>query len=264
MTSQLLAHGRRLAFGGTTGLTGFAAYKSQTDPVHLFFDLDNTLLCSISPMPANDFIDIDGRSNSTSKCPVSPSNLASLVPAPPSLRHFDQIDDDFPYDAETLTPNTRTYFRPGALMALQLCSFFAVVHVYTAAQESYTNNILKEMDPEGKMFETRAIHRDAFPQIVREGKDLRLGTENMQRAILFDDRQKNFRPQNYENGIVIEPFDSDKVVSCHHCWDAYLAEVKEMSRMVGIAFWSSVHFSGDVRKVVSWVRSWEEEGSKQS
>ena len=37
MATQLLVHARRIALGGTSGLTGYAAYKSQTDPVHLFW-----------------------------------------------------------------------------------------------------------------------------------------------------------------------------------------------------------------------------------
>ena len=44
------------------------------------------------------------------------SNL--LLPQPPKLQYFDQIDDDFPYDIQTLSPNTRTYIRPGAMLAL--------------------------------------------------------------------------------------------------------------------------------------------------
>jgi len=265
MASQIFTHARRIALGGTSGLAGFAAYKSQTDPVHLFWDLDHTLLCSITPIPTN-FNDQNvgsNHNNQTSKCPVSPSNLVSLLPKPPELRHFDQIDDDFPYDAQTLSPNVRTYFRPGAQMALDLCSYFAIVHVYTAAQETYTTNILNELDPERKLFATRVIHRDDFPQIVREGKDLRVGTDNMQRAILFDDRLNNFQPQNYENGVAVHPFNSNRVVKCNS-WGPYFDEVREMSRLVGIGLLSSVHFSGDVRKVVSWVRSsWNVEDSKQ-
>lgn len=262
MASQIFTHARRIALGGTSGLTGFAAYKSQTDPVHVFWDLDHTILCSISPKPINNsydnpLSDLNHSDNhAQSKCPVSPSNLAAkILPKPPDLRHFDQIDDDFPYDAETLAPNTRTYFRPGAQMALKLCSYFAIPHVYTAAQESYTNNILDELDPDRSLFD-KVIHRDEFPQIVREGKDLRVGADNMQRAILFDDKLKNFEPQNFENGIAVVPFTSGGVAKCNNgSWTAYLKEIKEMSRLVGIAFWSTVHFSGDARKVVGWVRS---------
>eukprot|EP00571_Detonula_confervacea_P003310 CAMPEP_0172324970 /NCGR_PEP_ID=MMETSP1058-20130122/52777_1 /TAXON_ID=83371 /ORGANISM="Detonula confervacea, Strain CCMP 353" /LENGTH=254 /DNA_ID=CAMNT_0013041399 /DNA_START=151 /DNA_END=912 /DNA_ORIENTATION=+ len=254
MSSQILAHARRIALGGTSGITGFAAYKCQTDPVHIFWDLDHTILCSITPIPTN-FNDQNDRSNhntQTSKCPVSPSNLLSSLPSPPSLRYFNQIDDDFPYDDQTLSPNVRTYFRPGALMALQLCSYFGVLHIYTAAQESYTNNILHELDPDRRIF-TKVLHRTEFPQIVKEGKDLNVGTDDMQRAILFDDRLYNFKPQKYENGIIVKPFTSDEVEKCYNgSWSAYLKEVKEMSRLVGIAFCSSVHFSGDVRNVVSW------------
>ena len=223
MTSQIITLAWRAAFGGATGIAGFGTYKSQTDPVHLFWDLDNTLLCSITPIPTiSDLRDDGGTScdgedgKPTSKCPVSPSNIVSLLPTAPSLDYFDQIDDDFPYDAETLAPNTRTFWRPGARAALKLCSCFAVIHVYTAAQGTYTANILDALDPDRNLFGkgARIIHRDDYPQIVRNGKDLRVGTDNMQRAILFDDRVKNFEPQNHKNGIPVVPFTPDRVGEC--------------------------------------------------
>ncbi|KAL7536548.1 hypothetical protein ACHAXR_007233, partial [Thalassiosira sp. AJA248-18] len=251
-----------VALGGASGLTGFAAYRSQSDPVHLFWDLDHTILCSITPIPTNfnDHSDSPNENNHTSKCPVSPAHLVSLLPKPPSMRHFHQIDDDFPI-ADDLSPNTRTYFRPGAQMALQLCSYFGILHVYTAAQESYTNNILKELDPDRTLF-TRVIHRDEFPQIVKEGKDLIVVTDNMRRAILFDDKLSNFKPQKYENGIAVDPFTAERCVGARSSWSDYLREVNEMSRLVGIAFWSSIHINGDVRKVVSWVRSWNDDAKQ--
>lgn len=182
--------------------------------------------------------------------------------SPPPLEHFDQIDDDFPYDRKTLEPNTRTYFRPGARTALQLCSYFAVMHVYTAAQETYTNNIMKELDPNGQLF-SKVLHRDEYPAIVKDGKDLSVVTDRMDRAILFDDKISNFKPQGYENGIGVAPYTPDRVAKCMSCsdnekWEAYFTELKEMARLVGISLWSSVHFSGDVRKVVSRVREWSD------
>ena len=74
---------------------------------------------------------------------------------------------------------------------------------------------------------------------------------------MFDDKPSNFKPQKYENGVVVEKFTSDRVAKCNAGnWSAYLEEVQEMSRLVGLAFWSSIHFSGDVRNVVSYVRNW--------
>lgn len=127
MASHIVVHARRFVFGGASGLLAFASYKSQSDPVHIFWDLDHTILCSISPIPDNQDSegnsDIPKQNNNSSKCPVAPSNLVSLLlPPPPKLHHFDQIDDDFPYDDKTLAPNTRTYFHPGALLALKLCT----------------------------------------------------------------------------------------------------------------------------------------------
>ena len=232
----------------------FAGYKSHSDPVHLFWDLDQTIICSIpiSTLPDH------GTSNCT---PVAPSNyLAShwLPPPAPKLIYFDQIDDDFPYDDQSLAPNTRTYFRPGARLAIKLCNIFGTVHIYTAAQETYTNNIVNELMHSGILFQ-EVLHRDKFPSIVSEGKDLNFvgNACNLRRSILFDDKQEpNFRPQNYENGIAVVPFTPERVQKiCEGSWVAYLEELKEMSRLVGIAFCSSTHLSGDVRRVVAWVRS---------
>eukprot|EP01082_Thalassiosira_pseudonana_P007474 g7054.t1 g7054 contig23:1760911-1761789(-) len=207
MSSQLLSNVRRAALAGTTGLTGFATFKANTDPIHLFWDLDHTILCSISPLP-------DGG-----------------APA---------------------RPNTRTYFRPGARAALQICSYIGILHVYTAAQESYTNNILKQLDPDRRLFD-KVIHRDDYPATVKEGKDLTVGTDRMDRAILFDDKVSNFQPQQFENGISVLPYTSERVDG--HSWTGYLIDIAEMARLVGISFWGSIHLSGDARKVVSYWRS---------
>ena len=48
MASQTLI---KVVLGGGIGiLTGHALYKSKTDPVHIFWDLDHTILCSITPI----------------------------------------------------------------------------------------------------------------------------------------------------------------------------------------------------------------------
>lgn len=263
MTSHIVLHARRIVVGGTSGLFAFAGYKSQFDPVHIFWDLDHTILCSISPIPDHGNEGSNSipkqNNNTSSKCPVAPSNVASLLlPPPPKLNYFDQIDDDFPYDDRSLTPNTRTYFRPGAQLALKLCNIFGTIHVYTAAQESYTNNIVNDLkNSDYRIMFQEVLHRDAFPLIVSEGKDLNVAGDryNLQRSILFDDKQSNFRPQNYENGIAVAPFTPERVQKIRDgSWIVYLEELKEMSRLVGIAFWSSTHFSGDARRVVAWVR----------
>jgi hypothetical protein len=318
---QLLRLARRVSIGGITTLTGWAGYKSKTDPVHLFWDLDHTILCSVTPLPtttttsaAIDDSDIREKDSSSNDKASSSSLLPSLIPTPPTLHHFDQIDDDFPYNKSTLEPNTRTYFRPGARTALYLCSKFAVCHVYTSAQESYTTNILNELDPTRELFKGFVLHRCDYPKIVKEGKDLTVvmmdrsngggggDTNNinddtredymnnneddehairLERAILFDDKISNFIPQRYENGVSVIPFSLKRLNSCIgnntsdnddnnnisssastigatvKNWTAYLDEIKEMSRLVGISLWATVHFSGDVRKVVGWVRKME-------
>jgi NLI interacting factor-like phosphatase len=207
-TSRISALARRLVLGSTGGLSAYGTYKAKYDPLHLVWDLDNTILCSISPIPTcND----DNEKTFDS---------------------FDQIDDDFPFENAT-TPNTRTYWRPGARTALSLCSHFAVQHVYTTAQETYTSNVLDELDPNRTFFHT-VIHRDWAPASVRHGKDLSLieksvllqtaaaatvgqetsssattstsSTSLMNRIVLLDDRVHNFAPQNGQNGIHVFPF----------------------------------------------------------
>ena len=37
MASQVLFHARRITLAGTASITGFATYKYQTDPVHVFW-----------------------------------------------------------------------------------------------------------------------------------------------------------------------------------------------------------------------------------
>ena len=311
---QLLRLARRVSIGGMTTLTGWAGYKSKTDPVHLFWDLDHTILCSVTPLPttrtttATTIDDIDNISEKDkSDGRAYSSLLSSLIPTPPTLHHFDQVDDDFPYNKSTLEPNTRTYFRPGARTALYLCSKFAVCHVYTAAQETYTTNILNELDPRKELFKGFVLHRCDYPKIVKEGKDLTvvmidrsvdndggIGDTNdsdaatredhnnndndehairLERSILFDDKISNFIPQRSENGVSVVPFSLKRLNSClgnntsdnddknnnssSKNWAAYLDEIKEMSRLVGISLWATVHFSGDVRKVVGWVRKME-------
>ena len=37
MASQVLNHARHIAFFSASGVGGFAAYKSKTDPVHVYW-----------------------------------------------------------------------------------------------------------------------------------------------------------------------------------------------------------------------------------
>ena len=248
---------RRFIITGTSGLTLFTVYKSKTDPVHFFWDLDQTLLCSVSPIPNDNINNIDTNDNEDGKS--RRMVVSYLLPQSPKLQYFDQIDDDFPYNAQTLQPNTRTYIRPGAMIALYATSVLGVVHVFTAAQQTYTNNILHELNIR-TMFRM-VLHRSDYPEIVHIGKDLNIvgGMTNMKRAILFDDRVSNFKPQKYANGIAVVPFTTNNVVDIHNhgYWGVYLKEILEMSRLIGIALWCTVHLSGDVRNVVDYVRRWK-------
>ena len=202
---------RRAAAASCGSVVAAAAYKRQTDPLHIFWDLDHTLLCSVSPIPAG-----DARGS-----------------------YFDQIDDDFPYEGSV--PNTRTFWRPGARAALAVCGIFATQHVFTAAQDTYTANIMRELD--GSAFAT-VTTRDGVPSCVKQGKDLSLVVDRADRSLLFDDRAKNFRPQRGRNGVLVKPY--DRVATS----DA--AEMLEMARCVGIAFLALL--APDARDVVDAAR----------
>lgn len=216
-----------LASGGS--LSTYAAYKARYDPPHLVWDLDNTLLCSVTPHPGG------AEKDGTAKACVYPSDPST---------YFDQIDDDFAY--EPGVPNTRTFWRPGARTALSICGLFGVQHVCTAAQGTYTANVLRELDPDGTIFNS-VIHRDAAPGIIKAGKDLSLVTNRMDRALLFDDRTRNFAPQGGTNGIHVAPY--DKV------GEDRAAELREAARLVGISVLALL--APDARDVSKWFRSEE-------
>ena len=64
---------------------------------------------------------------------------------------------------------------------------------------------MQQLDPDGTLFD-KVLHRDMHPKSVKNGKDLSLITERMDRAILFDDKVKNFLPQGGKNGIHIKKY----------------------------------------------------------
>ncbi|KAH8073094.1 phosphatase [Aureococcus anophagefferens] len=134
---------RRAAAASCGSVVAAAAYKRQTDPLHIFWDLDHTLLCSHA----------------------------------------------------------------------------------TAAQATYTANVMRELD--GSAFAT-VTTRDGVPSCVKRGKDLSLVVDRSDRSLLFDDRAKNFRPQRGRNGVLVKPYDRAATSDA--------AEMLEMARCVGIAF----------------------------
>jgi hypothetical protein len=83
-----------LLTGGAVG-GAHALLMAKLRPLHLVWDLDNTLLLSITPLDKG----------------------VAATETLPAERWFDQIDDDFPYTGSE--PNTRTTFRPGARAALR-------------------------------------------------------------------------------------------------------------------------------------------------
>lgn len=216
---------RKFLLPTSGGITAYATYKAKYDPPHLVWDLDATILCSVTPI-------------------TRATNYHSF-------ESFDQIDDDFPFESNV--PNTRTYWRPGARAALQLFRYFAVQHVFTAAQETYTEHILDEMDR--SLFHT-IIHRDQIKQ--PNGKDLQhivhsFGSNNstefpceLHRCILFDDRTKNFSPQRGQNGVHVVPFEVTNS-------SGSVEEYKEIARWFWIS--SLALLVPDVRTILPYFRS---------
>mmetsp|Transcript_5913 Transcript_5913/g.16642 ORF Transcript_5913/g.16642 Transcript_5913/m.16642 type:complete len:231 (-) Transcript_5913:330-1022(-) len=216
-----------------TAAVAYPAYKAKYDPPELVWDLDNTILCSICPHP-------DKRNDKEEN-----DDNGIIGPFPnDTSRYFDQIDDDFPF--EDNVPNTRTYWRPGAKIALQFCSMFSIQHVFTTAQKTYTDNILLELDPKGELFHN-IIHRDIRPESVKKGKDLSKITDRLDRTILFDDKLKNFRPQKGKNGVQARLYDETSVRGS----DA--REMMEMARLVGISVLALL--VTDVRDIVPFFNS---------
>merc|ERR1712150_190547 len=122
-------------------------------------------------------------------------------------------------------------------------------HDYTTAQGTYTANVMAQLDPKRELFKGTIMHRDISPTSVKKGKDLSLITDRLDRAILFDDRIKNFAPQNGENGIQVKLFDDDGVRGNH------IDEIMEIARLVGISILALL--APDVRDVVRYFRSQE-------
>ena len=271
MTAATIA-GRRLLLGfGGAGFAAATYNKVVKDPPHLVWDLDNTILCSVSPHPSSESAPGD-----------LAINLFGLYSYP--LESFDQIDDDFPFVENQ--PNTRTYWRPFARTALHFCSLFATQHVYTTAQGTYTENILNQLDPDRTLFQT-VIHRDVAPDSVKNGKDLKLiaaaarnaetatTEEMMKRLILFDDRTKNFTPQNGENGVHVVSYEIKDLITeqsrASHSQDDdnsnihnppeqlpisfLLQEGKEVGRFVLISILAL--YTPDVRSILPYFRSSE-------
>ena len=226
---------RAIASGGALGTIVYGVWVRKERPLHLVWDLDHTLLCSMSP----------------------------ISKAPPGLKRgsfFDQIDDDF--KAEAGQPNTRTAWRPGARFGLRVLSLFATQHVYTAAQGTYTANIMREVERapcvvrglcDALPFAT-VLHRDLVPHHdhhttpdVARGKDVRrvVGStdEALARVILFDDRVANFEPQP-RNGVHVRPF---------RAADVEFGGDREFLRLAAIAL--VAFFAPDVRPVLAWFRT---------
>jgi TFIIF-interacting CTD phosphatase-like protein len=217
-----------LATAGAT-LAGYVWYQRTFRPLHVVWDLDETLLHSISPLQK--------------------AEAATL--ALPAERFFDHIDDDF--DFEPGVPNTRTVLRPGMDAALGAIGLFAVQHVYTAAQGSYTEHILDVIDGQRTIF-TSVIHRDLVPHhdatpSAPRGKDLTKLIDpagqplDLSRTILFDNRDYNFEPQPH-NGVHVRDYTAV---------DVEFGGDVELLRLVAIAL--AAVFAPDVRPILGWFRT---------
>lgn len=176
--------------------------------------MDHTLLCSVCPMDK--------------ALAVTAANMAA--------GHFDQIDDDFAFKPGA--NNTRTFWRPMAKPMLRFFGLFATQHVLTAAQTTYTDNVMARLDPDGNIFAS-VTDRDKEPSITKIGKDLSLvvGASGLGRAILFDDKTYNFDPQP-DNGVLVTGYTDVQ------------ADDWEMVRIAAIVLLALL--APDVRPVLRW------------
>ena len=105
--------------------------------------------------------------------------------------YFDQIDDDFEYEGNT--PNTRTWFRPYTKFTLRALSYFTTQHIFTAAQQTYTDNVTRALQEwTGNQYFTIIKNRDLYPpkHLSKNGKDIYeiIGKDNeklLRRSIFF-------------------------------------------------------------------------------
>mmetsp|Transcript_13975 Transcript_13975/g.29493 ORF Transcript_13975/g.29493 Transcript_13975/m.29493 type:complete len:253 (-) Transcript_13975:171-929(-) len=208
---------RRTVAAGAA-LAGGAAlvmWRRRINPLHVVWDLDSTIICSICPFEKAQLLTL----NKHSSC------------------YFDHTDDDFDYVPGE--PNTRTCWRPAARGVIRLLSYFATQHIYTAAQRTYTETVLNELDPNRTLFAS-VIHRDTQHFNGRQrsplrGKDLTFlfgdDESSLRRVVFFDDRLYNFEPQP-SNGVHVRPYNEDVV--------EFGGDV-EMARVLAIAvlaFWA--------------------------
>lgn len=236
-----------ISFGTTTFLiTARFLYQKHFNPLHIIWDLDATILAShLLGSKADDF--------DTNEFPD----------------YFDQVDDDFPYENWD-TPNTRTWFRPFAKTVLKILSFFTKQHVFTSAQESYTNNILNHLNKCNLNVFDKVLHRDLYKKgyLRKHGKNICEiigyndenggdhdhdhddGKENplIKRTLLFDDQKRYLKPWP-NNGILVKPYGDVEEGK----------NDREMLRFFGIILLS--HFVNDVTTVTKFfgLNSWNSE-----
>jgi hypothetical protein len=209
--------GKTLLLGAVSASAFAIAYQAFFNPLHIVWDLDAVLISSQHPL----------------------TKAKTEFPASEFSDFFDQIDDDFPFTAGT--PNTRTYWRPGARLLVWALRPFSIQYVFTSAQGSYCTNVVNELDPNRSIFRS-IFHRDQFApnHLQRNGKDVLVIIEKEQllpRTILFDD-QLRYHKARPTNGVLVAPFvdirEGDN-------WS-------EVLRMAWIVF--QCFFASDVRKVL--------------
>lgn len=231
--------------------SSYLLWLRKKRPLHIVWDLDGTLICSIHPLDEG----------------VRCSKIHDH-----HLEYIDITDDDFAHEPNV--PNTRTFLRPGVRWLLQFVGWIAErQHVYTAAQGTYTDAVLKLIDPKKTIF-NHIIHRDDIPHHdhtrgASRGKDLRhillrINNENRtppatemenaskimnnHRIILLDDRFYNFEPQPFY-GIHVHPYGPGKLQLTNDITD------HEWLRLAWIVF--LVSFVWDVPFILQWFQSKE-------
>lgn len=151
-------------------------------------------------------------------------SLESAASANRSIHYFDLIDDDCSHNEGT--PNTGTYWRPGPRFALQFCRLFSKQHAFTAAQGTCTESNIAILDPDRNIFD-QGVHLDLIGPSISGGKDITITTDRLERALLFDNKLKNFRPKSGRNGILVKKYLSLE--------EDYFGEMQEVGRMLAIS-----------------------------
>lgn len=186
----MLKASAKCACGAVAAGTARFAWKSQTDPIAVVWDLDGTLISSHFTPEAARHLNVVSRVDSL---------RPEFVRASDSFVHY---DDDFARPPGATT-NTRTFVRPFVRQTLSaLSGFTAAQYVCTRAQESYCAHVMRELDPHARLF--TSVEGGG----ASEDSDLTrfLDERALRRTVFLDDHVPNFAKQP-RNGVRVRSFD---------------------------------------------------------